>query len=130
MIEKLTLSKETSLSRLAQESIRMVSDYLGLAAEFSSSNGRYGNGDLKGADRVLDICRHEKATEYHNLPGGADLYSREQFSEHGLELHFLQAELLPYQQSDPPFKPALSILDLIMFNDIASAKRLVAGIST
>lgn len=127
MLESIVLSRETSLSVLARESVMAVARYLELGTEFFVSTGRYGNEDLRGSDRILDICRQEQAAEYHNLPGGMALYSAEEFSAAGVELHFVQPELPEYSQLEVPFKPGLSMLDVLMFNDRMSTLRLLGS---
>ena len=125
LLEDIILAGETSLSTIARKSVVSVARYLGLETEFIPSTGRYGNEDLRGAARVLDICRQEGAAEYYNLPGGTALYSGEVFSAAGLELHFIEPKLLEYKQFEQPFKPGLSILDVLMFNDRLSTLRLL-----
>lgn len=119
-------SPEPSLSIIARESVVTVARYLGLDTEFVCSTGRYGNEALRGPERVLDICRREGATEYHNLPGGTAMYSPEPFAAAGVALRFVQPELPAYRQSRLPFQPGLSILDVLMFNDRATTLRLLA----
>lgn len=71
-----------------------------------------------GQDRVLEICRQLGANRYLNPPGGRALYAREAFESRGIELAFLSPRLLPYSQFGADFVPALSILDVLMFNPI------------
>ncbi len=59
------------------------SSSLGLAAE------------LKGQDRILEICRLAGAARYVNSPGGRELYQPEAFAQAGIELQFLE----PFQGS-------------------------------
>lgn len=118
-------SEECSLSALARKSVVDVARYMGLETEFVVSSGRYGNEEMHGAERVLDICRREHASEYHNLPGGKALYSAEQFSAAGIELSFVEPNLTEYIQMAPPFKPCLSMLDVLMFNDRSALLRLL-----
>lgn len=125
LLESIVLSNETSLTTLARESVIAVVRYLGLKTEFSISTGRYDNETLHGSERILDICRQEGATEYHNLPGGMALYSAEEFSNVGVELRFMQPSLTEYRQLEMPFKPGLSILDVLMFNDRLSSLHLL-----
>lgn len=127
LLEGILMSGETSLSVLARESVVAVARHLGLGTEFVVSTGRYGNEGLRGPDRVLDICRQEGASEYHNLPGGMALYSPEAFSAAGVELCFVQPTLGEYRQLEEPFKPGLSMLDVLMFNDRVSSLRLLGG---
>ena len=56
------------------------------------------------------------ADTYINAIGGADLYSRENFARHGIQLQFLQTREVRYSQFSEPFVPLLSIIDVMMFN--------------
>lgn len=127
LLARVLESSESSLAKLARDSVTQVADYLGLNTEFVSAAGRYDNTTLRGSNRVLDICCREGATEYYNLPGGRLLYSTEAFSEQGVELRFVQPRLAEYRQFRTPFEPGLSILDVLMFNDAISTRRLLAG---
>lgn len=128
MLSEVIYSGETSLSALARQSVVAVARYIGMDTEFVVSTGRYGNEVLTGVDRVMDICRREQAGAYHNLPGGVDLYSVERFAEAGISLHFVQPAMGPYRQFNRPFQPGLSALDVLMFNDRASARRLLGSV--
>ena len=74
---------------------------------------------LRGADRVIAICEALGATEYVNPIGGVELYSQENFAEHGLELSFLRAKLSSYPQFGEPFAGGLSMIDAMVFLDQA-----------
>lgn len=128
MLSGMVHSSETSLSALARQSVVAVARYIGLETEFVVSTGRYGNEELTGADRVLDICLREGASEYHNLPGGVGLYPVEKFAAAGVALRFVQPLLAPYTQFNRPFQPGLSALDVLMFNDRVSARRLLGSV--
>lgn len=68
----------------------------------------------RGQERILDLCRREKATEYVNLPGGRELYDRERFRHDGIRLGFIDLEEVPYSQSSGQWTPWLSIIDVMM----------------
>jgi len=105
------------ISDLACESINLVCDYLGVKTNcVKSSEQNYKNDNLKGSDRVIDICLKESANEYFNQIGGKELYSKEEFLLKGLNLHFICSGLLPYKQFNYDFIPSLSIIDVLMFN--------------
>jgi len=113
-----------SVGDVAMESVEGVFRHIGLAKNFSNSFGRYDNNHLKGAERVIDICRREGGTDYVNAIGGQSLYERPYFDERGIGLHFLKSNLTPYPQSQSrpvdegaPFMAGLSILDVLMNND-------------
>lgn len=44
---------------------------------------------LRGQDKVIEICKYFKATEYINLSGGAGLYDKKAFNGWGIDLQFL-----------------------------------------
>lgn len=83
----------------------------------SSSHVEGGRSDLRGSERVIDICKRMNARTYINPPGGRDLYSRQNFDAQDLELKFIQPRLPSYLQFGDEFVPSLSILDVMMFND-------------
>lgn len=45
--------------------------------------------EMKGQDRILEIVKHYRATEYINSPGGRELYNESDFERHGVKLTFL-----------------------------------------
>ncbi len=118
------------IGQLAKISVRQVADYLALSTQFIDSSASYGNATLHGAQRVLDICRLEGATDYYNVPGGRALYESATFAERGVRLHFIDPLPFEYAQSGPDFLPSLSIIDVLMYNDPARARGLLAHCAT
>lgn len=99
-------------------SICTIKEHLGLTASLVVSSKIDADRALRGQDRVLWICRALQAHTYINPPGGRSLYSPTAFQDVGLELAFLEPQLLPYEQFGADFVPALSILDVLMFNSL------------
>ena len=116
LVESVLGATEARVSALAVASLRAVAAYLALEAEFVPSSAAYENGELRGQERVLDICRREGATTYVNPSGGRELYARDAFAARGVTLRFLEPQLRAYPQLRPPFVPGLSIIDVLMFN--------------
>jgi hypothetical protein len=114
----------SSIGELASRSIIAVCRALALPTCIRPSSTVYQNGDLRAQDRVLDICRRERATVYVNAPGGRRLYAREAFAPHGVELRFLRSRMPSYPQFNHPFVQGLSIVDILMFNSPEDARRL------
>jgi hypothetical protein len=77
---------------------------------------------LKGQDKVLALCKQVGAESYINSIGGMTLYSREAFLHQGIDLRFLQPRPLVYPQFSNDFVPWLSILDVMMFNPVATIR--------
>lgn len=130
ILQDVVSSEEGGIAGMAKGSVISVARHLGLEVAFGES-GKYGNAHLGGVERVIDICKKERATRYLNLPGGRALYRPETFSREGIELEFVDPNLAPYPRLGAGFEPGLSMLDVLMFNDPASARRLLSpGAST
>ncbi|WP_411991650.1 WbqC family protein [Agarivorans sp. DSG3-1] len=80
---------------------------------------------LKGEGKVLAICELQSASEYLNPQGGVELYDKASFTRCGVDLQFLNCLPYEYEQFSPPFTPFLSIVDVLMFNDLATVKLML-----
>ena len=125
LFQEVLFSNENRIGEIAKESLTSVCKYLGIETEFVHSSTMYGNSSLGGKERVLDICARENAHEYHNLPGGRELYHEEEFVRRGVELDFIQPHMEPYSQFSEKFQPGLSIVDVLMFNSREAAKKMI-----
>jgi hypothetical protein len=67
----------------------------------------------------------ENAREYINASGGMELYSRSEFGEKGIQLKFLHAGIIEYEQLNYKFVPGLSIIDVLMFNGPEQTRTLL-----
>lgn len=74
--------------------------------------------------RILEICKSESANTYVNAIGGQALYSKEDFSEYGVELKFIKMEEIDYLQFTQNFEPNLSIIDVLMHCGSEGARKL------
>lgn len=116
-------SGESFLAKLILRSLLIFKDALKINAEIVSSSEIYNNCELKAQDRILDICKQEKATEYVNPAGGTELYDRRIFFENGVKLFFLKTQPFSYRQFGDEFVPHLSIIDVLVFNGAAGINR-------
>lgn len=73
---------------------------------------------------ALRIAEQMGAKEYINPVGGKDLFSKEKYSASGITLSFLQSKEVIYSQLGD-FIPALSIIDVLMFNGVEGTKGLL-----
>lgn len=88
-------------------------DILGLSTKLRLSSELNLSTELRGQDRIVEICQSVNATRYVNPIGGQSLYDAEAFAEKGIELFFLKGALAPYPQVGcSEFQPGLSILDV------------------
>lgn len=121
----LEVNENNLVSNLAVNSIKKVSSYIQLQTEICETSEIYNNKILNGQERVLDICRIEKASQYINPIGGIELYSKDAFKEHGLVLNFIKSKPITYTQFDNDFSPWLSIIDVLMFNSIEEVNKMI-----
>ncbi|MDD4910905.1 MAG: WbqC family protein [Sideroxydans sp.] len=106
-----------NLSTALHRSITQVAEKLQLHTTIIPSSRIYPKGELKGADRILDICKREGAAIYINPPGGTELYDPALFRAAGIELQFLQPDLhKDTLRSGASDGSVLSILDSMMHN--------------
>lgn len=113
------------INELAYRSLRAVSEYLALPTVFERTSAVYDNKHLKAQHRILDICIREKAVHYINPIGGQEIYSRELFNGSGIELNFIKARPLSYEQFGKEFVPGLSMIDVLMFNSKDKIRELL-----
>lgn len=116
LIEQIILYGDLNLSSYIHHSLETICQYLEISTPIVPSSEIYGNRDLKGADRILDICLKEKAEEYINPSGGIELYDKAIFANQGIRLSFLRSGQVNYSQFRNEFVPYLSVIDLLMFN--------------
>ena len=125
LLEKIVNLEVRTIAELVRESFPLLNDYIGIHTELVPSSDRYNNGELRGQERILDICLQEKATRYINPIGGMELYDRQRFADAGIELFFIQSKRVEYPQFQTEFVPWLSIADVLMFNDIPAVQEML-----
>lgn len=116
LLEHIVNFEENNLSLFIQNSFNILLPYLQITTQTVKSSSVYENRFLKGAERLVDICKKERADIYVNPIGGKEIYSKEFFSENGIQLLFLQSHNIIYPQFSGQFVPWLSIIDVMMFN--------------
>lgn len=121
IINQVLESGKSSISEIAVDSLTRICQYLEIETKFEKSEN-YNNTHLKGAERVLDICLKEEANHYLNPIGGINLYSKDSFKKRNVELSFLQAGNVIYDQPSKNFVEGLSIIDILMNNSVETVQ--------
>ena len=121
LVEKCILSDERNLFDYIYFSIKSLCGYLDISTELQISSQINIAHELKGQEKVIEICRKMEASEYINAFGGLKLYSKETFINNGITLKFIKSKLIEYEQFNTTFVPWLSIIDVMMFS---SAKEI------
>lgn len=121
--------------------IRSISKYIGTKTMIETDSGkymhiedilgdnqllslRYPDTDLRTI-RILEICKQENADKFYNAIGGMELYSKDIFGSHNIELKFLKTSDLEYKQFKDSFIPHMSIIDVLMFNTVGQINNLM-----
>jgi hypothetical protein len=125
------LSLETrSIVDLNEHILKEICRYLHIPADF----GVFSKMDLqletiqRPGDWALEISRSVEAEEYVNPIGGKGIFEIDQFEKNGIRLRFLLNNLRSYKQRRDRFEPGLSIIDVLMFNDIEATRHLIDDI--
>ena len=116
LMEEILSYQELNLSRFLTHSIYKVCDYLGITTPISFTSDIPGNSSFHLEQRIYDFCKAHNADVFVNAIGGQELYSFEEFRQHGIKLRFINCSHPEYKQFNNPFVGQLSILDAIMFN--------------
>ena len=67
-------------------------------------------------DWALNISKHLEVATYINPPGGEDIFPKDEWHVHGINLKFLSSQLPYYSQRREESIMGLSIIDVMMFN--------------
>lgn len=119
LLELLFSKKYSTITEINRDALLLVCSYLDIQANieiFSKMNIRIE--EPKAADEwALNICRNiNEVNEYWNPSGGEALFDRTKYQKVNIDLHFHRLNLEFYDQKIKNFIPALSIIDVMMFN--------------
>jgi hypothetical protein len=114
VIERLIRHETDSLPDYLTHQLRTLAAFMGIDTEFVPSSRCYGNSNLVGQARIVDICNLEGATVYVNPAGGRELYDSGTFRDSGIDLRFIVTRPFSYHQRSKAFVPYLSIIDALM----------------
>lgn len=117
LLNEICSFEDKNLARFIGNSIICIANYIGLEETkvvYSSDLNK--NSSLKAQDKVINICKNLEATTYINAIGGRELYDKETFKKNGIELQFIKPQAREYKQFKKEYVPALSIIDVMMFN--------------
>lgn len=127
IFENIFSNPEKNLFKFIHQSVVLISKELGIDSKMTISSDLAIDHQLKGQNKVLEICNSLGADEYVNAIGGLELYDRQTFKTHGVNLSFIKPNLHTYPQFDNPFLSGLSILDAFMFLPKEEIKRRISS---
>lgn len=118
LIEQIVRHEDANLFRYLHNSIVKTCEHLDIKTEINISSGIAIDHTLQSQDKVLALCEAVGASTYVNAIGGMELYSKVMFREKGIELKFIKSKPFEYAQFGAEFVPWLSIIDVMMFNEL------------
>ena len=125
LLEQIVAAAPRNLFEYLHHSIALTAQQLELRTPIVVSSSIDIDHSLRSESKVIAICRALGADRYVNFVGGRDLYSPETFAASGIELKLIRSQLTEYPQLAHPFVPALSILDVMMFNSTEAIQRML-----
>lgn len=122
LLEKIIHNQNTNLFQYLYYSLVVLCEHLDISTEIIISSEIVIDHELKNQDKVIAICEAVGASTYVNPIGGLELYTKDIFLGRGVELKFIKSLQIEYPQQGGAFIPWLSIIDVLMFNSIDSAR--------
>lgn len=116
LISKCLNNPEANLFRFIYDSIVLINEYLEISTPIVISSSIEIDHSLKSQDKVIELCKKQKADNYINSIGGVSLYNKDTFNQSGIQLNFIKSNQISYNQFTNEFLPWLSIIDVMMFN--------------
>ena len=117
MIENIFNSNYGQISDFIANGMTTICKYLNIKTEIYTSSVKFAESNgLPKEERIVNICQTLGASTYINAIGGQELYSKEYFAKKSIDLKFIKANPIKYQQFNDTFIPWLSIIDVLMFN--------------
>lgn len=127
LLKEIFSYNDKNLFNFLYNSIVSVCAHLGISTEIKISSDFAIDHGLKGADKVVELCRYVGADVYVNPIGGVELYDYDFFRLHELDLRFLRSRPFEYSQFGEAFVPWLSIIDVLMFNPVDVVRACVTS---
>lgn len=128
-IESMIKIDEPCLVEYIEHSLRVCCELMGINIKITKASNLNIPTELKGQDRIVNICKKLGASQYINAIGGKNLYDQATFHREGIKLLFIQAEQIKYVQFGNEFVPWLSIIDVLMFNSMGKVREYLARYS-
>jgi hypothetical protein len=127
LIEQVVVDADLSVPTKNSKSIKAVFEYLGTGPKFSFASELEVPDEFRAQDRIIEICKKKRATEYHNSAGGRALYDSDVFRSNGIELRFVESRPVSYSQGAGNFVPYLSMIDVLMWNEKSRIVEILEG---
>lgn len=118
LIENIINSDEKNLAIFLTSQLEQICFYLNIKTKIIVSSNIKKNEDVKAQDKIIEICKKTNADHYINPIGGIELYNKNIFFKKKLKLNFIKTNMIEYNQLNNKFLPWMSIIDIMMFNNV------------
>jgi hypothetical protein len=125
LIERVFTQTDRRVVMLCKASITEIFDYLGIQKEFFISSELKYDQEQTAAERLISISKSLNCEQYINSPGGIELYEKDFFEDRNVDLAFIKMNDVSYKQGKNEFVPYLSMIDVLMWNDIEEVKLML-----
>ena len=125
IIENIIEKEEKNLAKFLTYSLCEICNFLSIETTIIISSDIEKNNDLKGQDKIIEICKKLQIDNYINAIGGTELYDKEAFLKCEKSLNFIKPNPVVYSQFKNEFIPWLSIIDVMMFNSLDDIKKML-----
>lgn len=107
-------------------SIKEISSFLEMKTNLILSSTLAKKNELKGKDKVINVCQLLNTDVYINAIGGLKLYDKNDFKQNNIDLYFIKTNDISYPQFGKEFVSGLSIIDVLMFNSKLDVQKLLS----
>lgn len=117
-----------SIAKLNENILKVVCEHLNidLNIEIFSEMDMDIIDPLEADEWALNICKSiGNIEEYWNPEGGTEFFARNKYEQEGIKIFFLKMNLSEYNQRRKKFESGLSIIDVMMFNDIKEINKML-----
>lgn len=123
LLENIMRFPEKNLAKYVENSIRSICAYLYITTPILVSSKLSLDASLRSQYRVIETVKRLDGNVYINPIGGTALYSFDEFRRHEIDLKFHRMRDVQYRQFGSDFVPYLSIIDVLMFNEIPEVRK-------
>lgn len=122
VIQDIIKLEESNVSKFIIYSLQKICSFLEINTKIIISSDIKKDNNLKGQDKILEICKKLGAKDYINASGGVELYDEKVFLENNMFLKFIKSNTVIYPQFKNTFISHLSIIDVMMFNSVENIR--------
>lgn len=127
LLEECFAQSETSLRDFNMKLIKTICSLLAIKTNITLLTEKYPQITTaqESDDWGLQVSNVSNSATYINAIGGRDFYNQQKYIDCGVDIKFIQSTLTPYSQFGKNFVPGLSIIDILMFNDLPTISEML-----